>query len=65
MLAAVYDIEERIAFDVLTWISQQSNTKLRTVAKKLVSEFRALSGPALPERNAYDLVLLELVQNEA
>ncbi|WP_338121628.1 PAS and ANTAR domain-containing protein [Mycobacteroides salmoniphilum] len=65
MLAVVYGLEEDAAFEILKWISQHSNAKLRNVAESLVSEFRALSAPVLPERNVYDLALLALTQRMA
>ncbi|WP_235687370.1 PAS and ANTAR domain-containing protein [Mycobacteroides chelonae] len=64
MLGVVYGLEEDAAFEVLKWISQESNTKLRTIAEELVAEFRSLSGPALPERNIYDFKLQELCRSK-
>ncbi|HTI73564.1 MAG TPA: PAS and ANTAR domain-containing protein [Mycobacterium sp.] len=60
MLAVVYGIDADVAFEILKWRSQQSNVKLRVVAERLVSAFRAMSGPILPERSAYDHTLLTL-----
>jgi len=60
MLAVVYGLDDDAAFEILKWRSQQSNMKLRTVAERLVSTFRAMSGPVLPERSVYDNALLTL-----
>jgi AmiR/NasT family two-component response regulator len=48
MLALVYGLEDAAAFQLLKWLSQRSNTKLRAIAERLVEEFRVLSAPVLP-----------------
>ena len=58
MLAVVYGLDADATFEILKWRSQQSNVKLRTVAKRLVSTFRAMSRPVLSERSVYDHALL-------
>jgi len=63
MLAVVYGLDDDAAFEILKWRSQQSNVKLRTVAERLVRAFRAMSGPVLPERSAYDQILLTLPES--
>jgi PAS domain S-box-containing protein len=60
MLAVVYGLDDDAAFEILKWRSQQSNVKVRTIAERLVSTFRAMSGPVLPERSVYDHALLTL-----
>ncbi|WP_293004529.1 PAS and ANTAR domain-containing protein [Mycobacterium sp.] len=60
MLAVVYGLEDDAAFELLKWLSQRSNTKLRAIAQRLVEQFRALSAPVLPARNVYDEVLMGL-----
>jgi PAS domain S-box-containing protein len=60
MLGVVYGLDEDAAFEILKWRSQQSNVKLRIIADRLVSAFRAMSAPVLPERSAYDHILLTL-----
>jgi PAS domain S-box-containing protein len=62
MLALVYGLEHDAAFELLKWISQRSNVKLRTLAEQLTSRFRALSAPVLPERRVYDDVLMKLAE---
>jgi hypothetical protein len=59
-VAVVYGLDADAAFEILKWRSQQSNVKLRTVAERLVSTFRAMSTPVLPERSVYDHALLTL-----
>lgn len=48
MLGVVYGLEDDAAFELLKWLSQRSNTKLRTTAERLVVEFGALSAPCCP-----------------
>lgn len=60
MLELVYGLEDDAAFQLLRWLSQRSNTKLRTIAERLVEEFRVLSAPVLPVRKVYDEVLMGL-----
>lgn len=62
MLAMAYGLEDDAAFEILKWISQRSNTKLRDVAANLVEKFRALSAPTLPQRHVYDEVLMALLK---
>ena len=62
MLAVVYGLETDAAFEILKWISQRSNRKLRDVAERLVEKFRALSAPILPERHVYDDALMDLLR---
>jgi fructose-specific component phosphotransferase system IIB-like protein len=60
MLMLLYGLDDLSAFDLLKWRSQESNVKLRTLAERLVDEFRELSGPRLPPRNAYDRRFMQL-----
>lgn len=60
MIALVYGLEDAAAFELLKWLSQRSNMKIRTLAERLVAQFRALSGPVLPERSVYDNTLMTL-----
>lgn len=62
MLAMAYGLEDDAAFEILKWISQRSNKKLREVAEGLVQRFRALSAPVLPQRHVYDDVLMGLLK---
>lgn len=62
MLAVVYGLEDDASFTLLKWMSQRSNQKLRSISVRLVSQFRGLSDPQLPERSVYDTVLMALLQ---
>ena len=42
-LMLVYGISTEQAFNLLRWRSQQTNTKLRALAKQLVAEFHTLA----------------------
>lgn len=64
MLALVYGLEDAAAFELLRWLSQRTNIKLRVLAERLVEQFRALSAPALPERHEYDNVLMSLESSD-
>jgi hypothetical protein len=56
MLMLVYGLDDpAVAFDLLRWRSQETNTKLRLLARQVVADFVALSGrERLPARSAYD-----------
>ena len=56
-LVLVYGIPADRAFDVLTWCSQQTNTRLRTIAEQLVGGF-AECEPAPDLRTRFDHLLL-------
>jgi hypothetical protein len=59
MLMMVYGINDDLAFQLLRWRSQETNTKLRTLAHRLVDEFVALSEKGgLPSRRAYDATVM-------
>lgn len=62
MLGVVYGLEESAAFGLLKWLSQRTNVKVRKLAMRLVSRFREMSGPMLPERSAYNHALMTLDQ---
>jgi hypothetical protein len=40
LMMAVYDIESETAFGLLKWRSQQTNTKLRVLAERVMADFR-------------------------
>lgn len=44
----IYDIDESAAFNLLKWLSQESNTKLRVVAQRLGDRLRATAHSAFP-----------------
>lgn len=61
-LMLVYGINAEQAFRVLTWRSQETNTKLRTLAQQLVAEVTAMGGTAVELRTRFDHVLLTVHQ---
>ena len=55
----IYGMDDSAAFEVLKWRSQETNTKLRLLARQLAADFVALShSETLPARSAYDTLLL-------
>lgn len=57
MLMLVYDIDEEAAFNLLKWLSQEANVKLRRLAEQVRSDFRA-AGPSLTSQAEFDQLLL-------
>ncbi|MCM6772129.1 PAS and ANTAR domain-containing protein [Nocardia sp. CDC159] len=64
-LMLVYGISADQAFRVLTWRSQETNTKLRTLAQQLVTEITALGGWSVELRTRFDHLLLTVHQRAA
>jgi hypothetical protein len=59
MLMVIYRINADSAFELLKWRSQETNTKLRTLAEQIVKDFLALPyDDVLPARAIYDRLLL-------
>jgi hypothetical protein len=59
MLMLIYGMDDSAAFEMLKWRSQETNTKLRLLARQIATEFVALShSERLPARSAYDTLLL-------
>ena len=59
MVMLIYGMDESAAFDLLKWRSQETNVKLKLLARQVVADFVALSGrEKLPPRSAYDNLLL-------
>jgi hypothetical protein len=59
-LRLVYGINEEQAFELLRWRSQQSNTKLRDLATRLVSDLGTLTSVTAALRAEFDHLLLTL-----
>ncbi|BDB42333.1 MULTISPECIES: PAS and ANTAR domain-containing protein [Mycobacterium] len=57
MLMLVYDIGEDTAFDLLKWLSQDSNVKLRPLAEQIVADFRG-ARECITLRSTFDQLLL-------
>ncbi|MEU7629079.1 PAS and ANTAR domain-containing protein [Nocardia sp. NPDC049220] len=60
VLMFVYGINAEQAFGVLQWRSQETNTKLRTLALLLVDEILAMGGGPATLRTSFDHLLLTL-----
>ena len=59
MLMLIYGMDEPAAFELLKWRSQETNTKLRLLARQVAADFVALSDTeTLPARSLYDKLLL-------
>ncbi|BBY78442.1 putative transcription antitermination regulator [Mycolicibacterium parafortuitum] len=57
-LMLVYGIEADQAFELLQWRSQQTNTKLRTLAERIVADFHTVQAPRGDLRRQFDHLLL-------
>ncbi|WP_083889380.1 PAS and ANTAR domain-containing protein [Nocardia pneumoniae] len=57
-LMLVYGISAEQAFRVLSWRSQETNVKLRTLAARLVADLPGLTGPTVGLRTEFDHLLL-------
>jgi PAS domain S-box-containing protein len=58
VLMAIYRVSSDQAFGVLRWRSQETNVKLRVLAKQLLAELPSLPPPAAGVQNAFDHILL-------
>jgi fructose-specific component phosphotransferase system IIB-like protein len=57
MLMLIYGIDDNAAFDLLKWLSQEANVKLRLLAEQICADFRAL-GPSVLPRTEFDQLLV-------
>jgi hypothetical protein len=60
LLMAVYRVTPEQAFGVLRWRSQETNSKLRSVAKQLIVEIATLPPPSADVQSAFDHLLLSV-----
>lgn len=59
MLMLIYRISAEAAFELLKWRSQETNTKLRSLAEQICADFLDLDyQELLPHRSVYDRLLL-------
>ena len=59
ILIFVYHIDDNAAFDLLRWRSQETNTKLRSLAEQLMDDIRELASYEDPPlRSTFDRLLL-------
>jgi PAS domain S-box-containing protein len=57
MLMLIYDIDDDAAFNLLKWLSQEANVKLRLLAEQISADFRG-AGPAIASQPEFDQLLL-------
>jgi PAS domain S-box-containing protein len=57
MLMVIYGIGDGAAFDLLKWLSQEANMKLRLLAEQICEDFRSV-GPGLTSQAEFDHLLL-------
>ncbi|HWF28819.1 MAG TPA: PAS and ANTAR domain-containing protein [Mycobacterium sp.] len=57
MLMLIYGISDNAAFDLLKWLSQEANIKLRPLAEQITEDFRGV-GPTLTSQSEFDHLLL-------
>ena len=62
ILMAIYRVSPEQAFGVLRWRSQETNTKLRSLAKQLIDEIATLPPPSADVQSAFDHLLLTVHQ---
>jgi hypothetical protein len=58
VLMAIYRVSADQAFGVLRWRSQETNTKLRALAKQIIAEIATLPPPSAEVQSAFDHILL-------
>ena len=60
MLMLVHGMADpQAAFELLRWRSQETNTKLRVLARQVVADFVGVSGrETLPTQTTYDMLIL-------
>jgi ANTAR domain/PAS fold len=57
MLMLIYGIGDETAFNLLKWLSQEANVKLRLLAEQICEDFRS-AGPILASQPDFDHLLL-------
>jgi ANTAR domain/PAS fold len=57
MLMLIYGVDENAAFDLLRWLSQEANVKLRLLAEQICADFRSVGASVLP-RAEFDQLLV-------
>lgn len=57
MLMLIYGISDESAFNLLKWLSQEANIKLRLLAEQIAEDFRAV-GPNVISQSEFDQLLL-------
>jgi PAS domain S-box-containing protein len=57
MLMLIYNIDDHAAFNLLKWLSQEANVKLRLLAERISEDFRG-AGLTLNSQSQFDHLLL-------
>jgi ANTAR domain/PAS fold len=57
MLMLIYRIDDDAAFNLLRWLSQEANVKLRVLAEQIIEDFLR-DGPTLTSQSEFDHLLL-------
>ncbi len=57
MLMLIYGIDDNAAFDLLRWLSQEANVKLRPLAEQICTDFRGV-GPTVIPHSEFDQLLV-------
>lgn len=57
MLMLIYGIDDEAAFNLLKWLSQEANLKLRLLAEQICADFRCAGPSAIPQ-SEFDQLLL-------
>jgi len=60
ILMAIYRVGPEQAFGVLRWRSQETNTKVRSLAKQLITEMSTQPAPSADVQAAFDHLLLTI-----
>ena len=58
MLMLVYDLDDNAAFELLSWLSQQNNIKVRVLAEQIGVTLRATAAGAIVDRTIFDHALM-------
>jgi hypothetical protein len=58
MLMLVYDLDDNAAFELLSWLSQKNNVKLRVLAEHIGATLRATATGAIVDRTVFDHALM-------
>ncbi len=58
MLMVIYDIDAEAAFDLLKWLSQASNVKVRKLCERLCIDLRGVTASGSVDKTRFDHALL-------
>lgn len=58
MLMLIYDIDDDVAFGLLKWLSQETNTKLRSLAEKIAPALRGAAQGVILDKTTFDHTLM-------